>query len=459
MAIFYPQAAVTLRVVWENFGDDVNPLLKQVYTVTAQAKRVRVNINSYAEADTFELELDYKVFPFDPRAIKSLQVSIHMENMEALEDDNGAPKKIQPSSENVVFMGFADEDEMTFNDSSRTVRLKGRDFTGLLIDAKWPGKILPLDKTVMSVLNEILQSLVATQDIFVENKTGELVLPILAKFYPDFGKLAGKRNAKQRETYWDVIQDIVAKSGLIAYIELDKLILAKPRTLYNDAKAVQFVYGRNVKDLVITRKMGRQKGFNIVVRSVIQKEVVKAEIPKDSTTLPEGGDHVRIAKQGVGGVVIDKSQEEAIAPFLSFAVANVRDKDHLIEIGEGIFEELSRQQIEGRFKTHNMCAPEGEGVLVKDFDLLKLRVGTPVTVVIGTGDLEKIQKMANEADRLKYLIERGWDEKVAAVFAKQMGKYMTTFYTKAVTFSLDAQAGFVCDMEFLNFINTTKLGL
>jgi len=455
MAIFFPQVAATLRVVWENFGDDVNPLLKAIYTVPVQGNRVNVNINSYAEADTFELELDYKVFPFDPRAIRSLQVSIHMEDMERLEED-GAPKKIQPTDDNRMFMGFADEDEMTFNDNARSVKLKGRDFTGLLIDAKWPGRLVSLDKTVMTVLNEILQSLQATQDIFVENRTGLPVLPILAKFFPDFGKLSGKRNAKQRETYWDVIQDIVSKAGLIAYIELDKLILTKPRTLYDSSKAVKFVYGRNVTDLQMTRKMGRQKGFNVVVRSVIQKEVVKVEIPKDSTNLPEGGEPVRIAKQSAGGVVIDKSKEESLAPFLAFAVANVRDKAHLIEIGEKIFEELGRQQIEGRFKTADMCAPTKDNA---DFNLLQLRVGTPVSIVIGIDDLEKIQEKADAAERLKYLIDRKWQSQVANVFAQQLGKKAMPFYTKAVSFTMDAQNGFVCEVEFLNFIETSGKGL
>lgn len=456
MPRYYPQAAVTLRVVFEDFGDDLNPFLRREYTIEAQARRVVVAINAYTEADTFELELDYKVFPFDPRAIRSCQVSIHMEDMEALEEF-GTRRVIAPTKDNAVFMGFADEDEMSFDEQSRTVKLKGRDFTGLLIDAKWPGTILDLGKPADLVITHIVKLLKATQDIQTENRTGLLTLPVLTAFYPDFGVLSGKRSAKKNETYWDVIQDICNRAGIVAYIELDVLVLTKPRTLYDPKAAVQFVYGRNISDLQITRRMGKQKGFNVAVRSLIGKEVVLAEIPKDSTTLDQGGDYIRIPKQAAGGGVIDKGAEEAIAPVISFAVANVRDKSHLIAIGEKIFEELGRQQIEGNFKTQNMCAPANEGK--EDFNLLKLRNGTPISIVVASDDLAGIQRQASDPERMEYLISRYWKPEVAAIFAKTLGKYTTPFYTKSVQFTLDGTSGLTVDVEFINFIETAGKGL
>jgi len=462
MKYFYPHAIAKLQVAWQNDPDNPNPLYDQAYEIQVQAKTVKVNINSYVEADTFELELDYKSFPFDPRTIKSCQVTIYMQNMDTLADPLNS---FTPSKDNAVFEGFADEDSIELNDSSRTVRLKGRDFTALLIDAKWPGKLLPMNVPLDVVLAGIVAQLPSMGNIYVDNRTGLTVLPTLARFYPDYALLAGMRSAKRHEKYWDVIQDVCTRCGVICFMEKGVLVLSKPRTLYDATKAVQFVYGKNIKSLEMSRKFGKQKGFNLVVRSINGKEVIKAEIPKDSTNLPEGGDYVYVPTQTPQGVMITKGPA-ALAPTLSFVVANVNDKDHLIEVGEKIYEEIGRQQIEGKIKTYEMDAPAA--VVDPDnaasgepscFDLLKLGVATPLEIKIGSDDLQAISMESNVALRVAYLVDRGYSNNVATLFADTLGKFPTPFYCKAVTLMLDANNGFSVEIDFVNFIETNKKGL
>ena len=464
MKYFYPNAVARLRIIWETFGDELNPVLMRPYEVLTIPKSTRVEVNSYTEADTFDIELDYKTFPFDPRSIKSCQVTIFMDNLK--QGGFANPNDIlEPSEDNAVFEGFADEDSMTLDDTSRTVKLKGRDFTAILIDAKWNGKLLPMTAPVDVVIAGVLAQLPAMGNITVTNKTDSFVLPTLAQFYPDFGALAGQRNAKKNEKYWDVIQDICTRAGIIAYMNIGELVLTKPRTLYDRNKAVQLVYGKSIKSLEMTRKFGRQKGFNLVVRSINGKEVVKAEIPKDSTNLPEGGDYVYIPVQTPQGVMINKADPSSRAPLMSFVVANVNDKDHLIEVGEKIYEEIGRQQIEGKIKTFDMDAPapsvdpsdavDGEP---NCFNLLKLRNATPIEIIIGSDDLDAITKEANVGRRIKYLVDRGYGNDVATVFAQTLGKFSTPFYTKSVTFTLDQQ-GFNIEIDFINFIETAGKGL
>lgn len=456
MSQYFPQVIATLKIVWENFGDP-SELLRQTTTMEVQCRRARVTINSYSEADTFELELDYKHFPFDPRTIRSCQVSIHMEDMEQLTDEFGNRVTIEPTEENAMFQGFADEGQITLDDSTRTVRMKGRDFTGIYTDAKSALTRVPLDLPVDQVVSKIISSLKASGDIEVDNRTGE-TLPVLARFYPDFeGTLSGGRNARKNETYWDVIQDIVSKAGLICYMELDKLVITKPQTLYDNTNNVKFAYGRNIKNLELTRKLGKQKGFNILVRSVstVTKQVLEADIPKDSKNLDIRGAPVLIPKQSTRGQLV-KGEEER-APTLSFNVANVNDRDHLIEIGEKIFEELGRQQIEGRFTTMELLAPQG--VANQDtFDLLGLRIGTPIEVYVDVDDLANIQKEANQGKRFTYLVQKGYAPQIATIFAETMGKYTTPFYTRSADFSIDADSGLRIDVDFVNFIETAGKG-
>lgn len=454
MTVYYPQAMATLSIIWENFGDKSNLLAKQKHDLTVEVRRARVKINNYTQADEFELDIDYKVFPFDPRSIRSCAVVIHAENLEKAYEGSTL-KRIVPSVENALCYGFVDDESISLDETTRTVSLKGRDLTSIFADVTWPRESLPLNKPLNLVIAQLIGRLKGAKDITVENRTGEVSLPVLAKFYPDFGQLSGKRNARKKETYWDVIQDIVGKSGFIAYMELDKLVLTKPRTLYEKSKAVKFIYGHNLKSLELKRNLGLQKGFNVRVRSFISttKKIEEANIPQDSTKLPNRGQEVTVPKQTRKGDLIENAEETA--PYLTFSVSNVASRAHLIEIGEQIFEEMSRQQIEGRFTTYEMEAPQGNAAC---FDLLKLRNGTAVSVEIGVDDLRQIQQLSTQAERYKYLLRRCYPAQIATIFAETMGAFSTFFYTRSVDYEISSETGLRVDVDFVNFIDTSNKG-
>lgn len=470
MGVYYPQAGATLRVVWEDFGNKSSILAQDVYTLAVIPRRGKVSINSYTQADTFELELDYTCFPFDPRCIRSAQVSIHIEDMGALKTTFGQQKQIELRSDggiginplsqsNAVFIGFCDEESITLNDSTRTIVFKGRDYTALFLDAPWPGKLIKNDLgTLDTVLRTILSQLPAAGDIKLDDRTGLSFLPQVPSL--DLGKLAGKKNPRHKENYWDVITRVAGEAALIAYIELDKLVLTKPRTLYDKNKAVQFFYGKNIRDLEFMRKIGRQKNFNVRVSSFSteEKRKITADIPREARTLPGAGKDVLIEKVAVKGGVAEKSDEPA--PFLSFFVADVGSKLALIERGEKVYEEIARQQLEGKFSTMEFEAKQGDNPLSAScFDLTKLRNGTPVRIEIAPEDLAFINREADVNRRTSFLVRRGYDVKTARALADALQKFDTPFYTREVTFSWDAEGGFKTDVDFINFIETAGLGI
>jgi len=478
--VFYPQCAVLLRVRWEDFGDTHQESLQKVYELPILARNVTVNINDYSHADTFELEVEYKHFPFDPRAIRACGVTVFMDNMGKLYDPDNSMRQVAPKRENAVFMGFADEESIHFDDTHRTVKLEGRDFTGLLVDRKYPHGTVNVEKPLDQVLMEILSGLPETKELVLDNRVvllpGER-LPVLSKFWSERDKLSGRVNVPANKTYWDVIQDVVGRAGLIAYMELDKLVLSQPRVLYDKGRPAVFVYGRNLKSLEFKRKVGRMKNFNVAVRSlnVASKEVLLAKIPEEASaewskrtgipnkemvvqTLKPDGTPVDVTK-GSGGNGAQSQPE--VAPYMSFRVPDVSSKAQLITIGERIYEEISRQQIEGSLETHDMEVPRAaihDGRLhdVSRFDVLKLRVGAPIRIEIDQGDLQGISRIADRSERVRFLVARGYNAKVAAAFAESMGRYNPVFYTKAVTYRMDADQGFECKVEFLNFIELPK---
>jgi len=451
---------MTLRITWENYRKPLDVDLEQVYTLSVIPKSVTVNINDITQADTFTAEFEYKSFPFDPRSIRSVGVTIHMEDMKTLvEPISGALKRIAPKDgtnfalgpSNTVFQGFADEDSIEFDESRRIVRLEGRDFTSLLIDQPFQKRSVNMFQPLNVILQGLLSELESTRELRVENKTEE-TLPNIGKFAPSYTPLGGTRSKRKNESYWDVIQDLIGRAGLIAYVELDKLVLNNPRTLFNKDKPKQFVYGKNIKSFKLKRELGKTKGVNVRIRAldVEKKQVLNADIPREASLAfllrnNLKAEDVTIEKLNTKGEkVVEK------APFITQRVANITDKDHLISVGEQVYEEIGRQEIAGSLVTREMLLCEEPGGV--EFDITKLRNGTPISIEIDHEDLTGMLRFENKAQRVNYLLSKCYPAIIANALAKSSGKFAKAFFTRSIKFDYSIDNGFKVDIDFINFI-------
>lgn len=486
MSYYYPQVAVKLRILPEDYKLSSDASLQQIVEVDVQAKNLTITVNDYRTTDTFTLDIDYKNFPFDPRSIRALGVTIYMADQRKLYTDDGKlnlikpgdATKLDPAVSNAVFSGFADKETLKFDDTKRTVHFEGRDFTSLLIDKKYQtsdGRVSPiaLNEPLDVALKRLLANFKATAEISVVNRTGT-TLPTIAKYYPGFGDpLAGSKNTGSKETYWEIIQDMVNRAGLICFMRLDQLILATPKnqaTTQNDD--IKFVYGRNIKNLEYERKLGRLKGFNIRVRSRVRKTVLQADIPREATAA--WCKQFGVNKEDVSVPVLkpdgslDKSTGATTqqAAFLTFPVPNISDKDQLIRIGQTVFEQYSLQQLEGSFSTREMLGrgpskdPLGDQTKsFKQYDLTQLQKGQSIVIEIDMDDLAQISRLADTATREQYLIRRNYDRKVASIFAKTLGKFSPRFQIKSYTMTMDQDNGWDLNVKFQNILDLTQAGL
>ena len=513
MALYYPQGVITLRILLEDF-EHSSSARKQVPKIfTVRCKRLRVSLNSYKEADTFEADIDYKNFPFDPRIIRACGVSVFVEDQKAIFNLEQGRRldEIVPDPNNIIFQGFVDTDRIQLSPDSRLVRLEGRDFTSLLIDREYFGDAIdtaqPVDKIIRALLDQLEQTKIDSSKpgsgLQIELQPPTLEIPTLAELQGSKDAMAAQKNSRRKRSYWDHIQELIENSGLIAYIAIDKLVITKPRNLYDKKAAKAMVYGRNLSSLEFSRKLGRQKGFNVRVVSlnVEAKELVEAKIPEEATqdwcealgikreaiTIPtlKANSAAQAQSQTTGiktaeannltppnniGGAETQAQEEP-APYFTFRIKDIADKDHLVTIGEKIFEELSRQQIEGKLSTKEMRVDTKAGGV---FDAMKFRIGTPIEVVVDQGDVTGLSSIVQNGKQMidqqndpekkaatlknvqqevaKFLRRRGYEEKIADAFAISLTRFNSIMFTKAVEFTLDQDQGFQMDIDFINFI-------
>jgi len=480
MSYFYPQAAILLNVVWEDFNDSTNESLQKLYTIPISARSVTVNINDYTQADTFSAEIDYKNFPFDPRTIRSCGVNIYMEDREKLFKSDGSLDLLVPSSKNVIFQGFVDTDKITLDENKRSVSLEGRDFTSLLIDLQYFGNPVAMEGPIGQVIQKLLLENKSTEKIIVENRTGEPLIN-LSSLAMDFENTSNKKNIRKDMSYWDLIQRIVNKSALIAYIELDKLVITKPQNLFSKKDTKLFVFGGNLSRLEFERKLGRMKGFNLHIMSmdIKNKTVIEAKIPEEGEdewikSLGIRKAPVTVAKIGADGKPLVGTDAEP-APYVMFKVADIPSKEQVIKKGQEIFETMSRQQIEGSLTTRDMKIPGNNGTC---FDATQFRTAIPIEIGIDQGDLAGINVLVAKSRELQqhkgpndekdkalvknkqlitnFLVSRAYEQNIAGALADCLIKINTTFYTREVELTLDQDNGFSMKIKFINFIEVSE---
>lgn len=474
MSYYYPQAFMVLDILFEDFKLSSSAIGQKTSTLAVQTRSLDVTVNDYRTADTFKAEVDYKHFPFDPRSMRSCAVSIYLQDMARLYNKDGSVNKIRPNelrqftstkgknsgNTNAIFTGFVDEDEINFDDMRRTVSLSGRDQTGLFIDQMYSDKIPtdPFGLRLDQAIKTLVRAFPALNKINIVNQTDDALFPLLRPLMVDpNSQLSGQRSPGKHENYWEIIQDMINRCGLIGYMNLNDLIITTPRNQLNTVDDLKIVYGKNVKNLNFKRKLGRLKKLNLQCISRSGKNVIKAEVPLEATdawckSFGIKKERVKVPVLGANGQ-IDPNQPLQPAPIIVFPIPGIANKEHLIRIAQNSYEEYSRQQLEGSFDTHEMLGRIG--VSNDPFDLTKLDIGHPLQIEIDMDDLNEISRITSVEQRIMYLTSKGYDSKVAVIFAESMGKFSPRFFTKSLRISM-GDSGFKLHVDFINILDLTS---
>jgi len=152
MAILYPECRINISAVFDGFGGPDDP--KVIPDVIPFS--VNVHLNSYKEADTWEVVFDAKKFPFSPELIRSAAVEVYLFNKVS---------QVTPlhwyDTTNLVVTGLVDQATFTEDKDGGKVAFSGRDYTALMIDRQWdPTKSGKGGRIPDGNLEEVVQQLV-----------------------------------------------------------------------------------------------------------------------------------------------------------------------------------------------------------------------------------------------------------------------------------------------------------
>lgn len=459
MSFYYPQARINLSVVFDGFGGRDKPLTFE----DISPKSFTVSLNSYKEADTYEVTFNSQFFPFSPETIRSCAVEIYTYQ---------SPSPLGPfvyAPENLLIAGLVDSGSLAQAKDGGTVRFEGRDYTSLLIDREWDptesghkGRI-PVGKPLADVVQQLVDEAVNADTIgrtltvqFLDGEvspiTGRLSRIITQKKESiKVGESKGKRKkrgivVKADSNYWDVIYKLCLSYGFIVFVKGLDVIISKPHVLQAEAqdKIHRVAYGRNLESLESERKLSRESVPQIRVRSY--DETTKRAI---EGRFPDGKDQVIT---GVG----TKKEEYKVMTF-----CGVTDEHQLKDIARTAYYTIARGEGKVTFRTkHLKDLPDPLGV---QRDFLQLRAGDAVRIEWDSfNEKEMLNDHASASEKIARIAAMGYSPAVAAVVAGQFEKlayFRQPFYVKEVRISWDANQGMMLDVEAMNFINPARDGV
>jgi hypothetical protein len=447
--------------------DNLTHVIEGIIPVSATLEK-----NTYKEADTLELSLSYLDLPFDPRTVRSCAVEFYLGTIDG--DTWRESMRLQVIADlpdeseygtNRQFKGWVDDWRVNWgNEEAATVELSCRDNTALFIDQDAPPQIKVDPKVgIDEAIAKYLSCFPQYEGIAVEYRPINEDAPALK----DVMQRSSQRNGgvgpgKDKMSVWDFIIDITGMVGCVAFIDGETVVIQKPRTLYADGFSRledpwrgrvadnipmnnrTMIYGRNLTEFSVSRRYNEKAPRNIEVRCYLpeRKKTIVVRFPGVKSRVQPG--------------------ESADNTITVFRVSGVQTKEALQVIAQGIYEDISRQEIEVSMKTPNIASFGGDNT---EPDLLYLQAGDPIEVYFAKDDsgdpvtLPATQSQVEDAlltsdKTFDYLQSLGYDPDIASAYAEAYTNagYQTAFRTFKVTYDWTDEDGVTISIDAINYI-------
>lgn len=478
--LYFPNCFGFLSVVFDGFtaaGTEATPQI-----IPFLPRSAAVHMNGYREADTFEIDLDAKAFPFSPDVLRSCAVELFMFQTDgqlvtnlATHTDAGDVWNLSQfqTEENRVIAGLIDEATLHYGDDGRSFRVSGRDYTALLLNRDWPdGKRVPSDGgTLDTVVQALVDDAVGSKQhggrtLTVEYRGEEAVTvraqgrsltqkKVVSKAPPKVGAHHSRTQKKgfpvrSGRNYWDVIYDLCLRHAKICYVAGNRVVISDPKTLtaQKAASAIRVAYGRNLKSLDVARHMGKEAVPQIVASVYSKKEgkAIEARWPKTVTPVLKQSSQKGAGAADVTGVGTVREQTLRVTPPQSITTQALLE-DYL----KAYYDNLARHEGTVRWATKALKDLKGD-------DILQIRPGDPVRVEFDAFVSEDFKELS-EHQRYARMRELGYSSEVAEIVAVEydrLRQFEAPFYVKDCSFAWSNDQGLEVSVEGINYISPKR---
>jgi len=289
------------------------------YILNRLPKEASVDLSGYRQAGKWSLTFDYRDFPIDPRAVRSMAVEIHLgavppadfaEGMVRIDPRVGRRSVLQTRvngvmrEDTLLVMGTADSIHSEWASQGSWVKMEGRDLRGIFLDAAARPDLLskldlrrPIDQVVEQILSQHAFGgsvrVVVNEDDWPDRKVPS---PGEAQDMTrvNMGAAGSAPNMRpqgdpHKLSVWDIITSYCYLVGAIPYFVGQRLRVRPARSLYDYQKKAgfdpgvptpfaggkqrtvdteqgprrinlrQMVFGRNIERLEFERKLAGTK--------------------------------------------------------------------------------------------------------------------------------------------------------------------------------------------------------
>lgn len=502
---FYPQARAILQVVLDGYGpDDAD---SDTLVIPVLPKSVTVHVNSYKQADSYELVFDASDLPIDPRLIRAGSAEVFLFQTNGLEagltmlsrrdpladPDPGGLRPRTPMETALLdagatisrdkftlgnkprIAGLFDDEDLELSESGKWVTINGQDYTAHLASLQYPpnpdgtARRIPTGQRLDRFVSDLVAAADPTGALSVDVRgIDPSALPIVGAF--ETRSTTRGISVEQNTTYWDVIYKTVERHGFITFVSGLDVVITRPKILTdaNASSAKRLTWGKNLQHLSLKRHLGKEQVPTIVVRSYDPrtKQTISVEYPpggkidtsaiidSKSTRAGKHKVHANVKQSthvsGKTGKVKTTLRERDEYQFVD--VYGITDRATLAKMAENRYHLLGKAERTVVAKTRDLKVETPAGLV----DILSVEAGDAFE--IEWDDFNRAM-LANPklsgGEKAEYLVRRGFNRQIADQIAQhyaQLEALDRPLRFKEGTLSYDVDQGLDVEMMLQDFI-------
>lgn len=433
--VYYPRCLVLVTAL---FDDQVGGAVPATWSCVP--KSVEITRNNARTADTCRLQLDYRDFPLDPRLLKAVHVSVHLEAV----IDPTIP--LVPWRLNLRFIGIVDTPEVTLSASGESVSLDARDYTAIWMGRSWRSLVQPIRGpkggsayVLATPVGMTLGMLVEQLRLAITPLTAPALFmdPTSAALQPWMRTGRATFAPEPEDTAWDLLIRLCDLFGLTPVWELDQLVI---RTAAQAGIGSAFmVYGQNVERLMFRRNLQKpeEKNVKVVAWNPVAGISLEAAWPPPSS-LP-----LDLGENG--------TPKATTAKYVQYHVEGPYDPATLAQLAQRVHAELAQAKLEGELETRDMTDLfEASLVGLGNGDLLVCRLGTEVQASIAGMSPAEAVLFLSDPSKPNSLSPTVAQALVSAWTAAQ--SLAVQFYISEATHRWDREDGYRLTIGFRDYV-------